>query len=247
MLFFLMIKFLTRKHKGQVVIRLIHVMLVDDHTVLRDGLKQLISFEKDMCFVDEAESGEKLLNQLKQMPVLPDVILMDINLPGMDGVEATGYVKKHYKDVRVLILTMHSHDDYLMKALGQGADGYLLKDVPSSELLNAIRLVHKGESILQPSMTKQLFQYHQERSRGKDMGLTKREKDVLNCLVKGMSNMEIAERLFISDKTVKIHVGKIFKKLNAKSRSQAVLNAVKFELVEVPRPKRRRKKGGKAF
>jgi DNA-binding NarL/FixJ family response regulator len=213
---------------------MINVMLVDDHTVLRDGLKNIFAQEEDIHFIEEAESGEQMAKKLKKMDEHPDVIVMDINLPGMDGVDATAYVKRNFKEIKVLVLTMYNHDEYLMKALSKGADGYLLKDSPSEELINAIRSVARGESILHPSLTKKLFNYHHKQSSRKDMGLTRREKDVLSCLVQGLSNKEIAERLFISDKTVKIHVSKIYKKLNVKSRSQAVINAVQHQLVEMP-------------
>jgi len=212
---------------------MINVMLVDDHAVLRDGLKNIFAQEDDIHFIEEAESSEQMTKKLRSMDKKPDVIVMDINLPGMDGVDATAFIKKHYRDVKVLILTMYNHDEYLMKALSKGADGYLLKDSPSDELIQAIRSVANGESILHPSLTKKLFDYHHKQSSRKDMGLTRREKDVLSCLVEGLSNKEIAERLFISDKTVKIHVSKIYKKLNVKSRSQAVINAVQHQLVDI--------------
>ena len=212
---------------------MINVMLVDDHAVLRDGLKNIFAQEEDINFIEEADSGEQMAKKLRNMTEKPDVIVMDINLPGMDGVEATAYVKKSFKNIKVLVLTMYNHDEYLMKALSKGADGYLLKDSPSEELINAIRSVAKGESILHPSLTKKLFNYHHNQSSRKDKGLTRREKDVLTCLVRGLSNKEIAERLFISDKTVKIHVSKIYKKLNVKSRSQAVINAVQHQLVDI--------------
>lgn len=216
------------------MVAMINVMLVDDHAVLRDGLKNIFAQEEDIHFIEEAESGELMAKKLKKMDEHPDVIVMDINLPGMDGVDATAYVKRNFKEIKVLVLTMYNHDEYLMKALSKGADGYLLKDSPSEELINAIRSVARGESILHPSLTKKLFNYHHKQSARKDMGLTRREKDVLSCLVQGLSNKEIAERLFISDKTVKIHVSKIYKKLNVKSRSQAVINAVQHQLVEMP-------------
>lgn len=208
---------------------MIKVMLVDDHTVLRDGLKNIIGLESDISHVEEAENGEDAIKKLEI--IKPDVVVMDINLPGMNGVEATGMIKKRYPNIKVLVLTMYNHDEYLMAALNQGADGYLLKDSPSEQVISAIRSVAKGESILHPSMTKKLINYHQQQD---DKLLTHREKEVLMCLVEGLSNKEIAEKLFISDKTVKIHVSKIFKKINVKSRSQAVIYAVQNQLVPLP-------------
>lgn len=211
---------------------MINVMLVDDHAVLRDGLKNIIDFEEDISFMCEAQSGEEALTKLKEY--VPDVIVMDINLPGKNGVEITGEVKKLYPEVKVLILTMYNHDEYLMAALREGADGYLLKDSPSDQVIDAIRSVDRGESMLHPSMAKKLINFHKLQTKNDDSELTAREKEVLICLVEGLSNKEIASKLFISDKTVKIHVSKIFKKLNVKSRSQAVIYAVQNQIVPLP-------------
>lgn len=207
-------------------------MLVDDHAVLRDGLKNIIELEEDINCIEEADSGEQTLERLEK--VEPDVIVMDINLPGINGVEATRLVKKKWPNIKVLILTMYNHDEYLMSALNNGADGYLLKDAPSDNVIDAIRAVAKGESILHPSMTKKLINYHHQQQQPEEKALTQREKEVLICLVEGLSNKEIAQRLYISDKTVKIHVSKIFKKLNVKSRSQAVIFAVQNQIVPLP-------------
>jgi DNA-binding NarL/FixJ family response regulator len=211
---------------------MINVMLVDDHAVLRDGLKNIIDFEEDISFMCEAQSGEEAIAKLKEY--VPDVIVMDINLPGKNGVEITGEIKREYPTIHVLILTMYNHDEYLMAALREGADGYLLKDSPSEQVIDAIRSVARGESMLQPSMAKKLINFHKQQTKNDDSELTPREKEVLICLVEGLSNKEIADKLFISDKTVKIHVSKVFKKLNVKSRSQAVIHAVQYQLVPLP-------------
>lgn len=218
---------------------MIQVMLVDDHAVLRDGLKNLMESESDITCMAEAEDGEEALEKLKE--VKPDVVLMDINLPGMNGVETTGKIKRAYPEIKVLVLTMHTHEEYLMSALNQGADGYLLKDVPSDTVLQAIRSVARGESILHPSMTQKLINYHQKKNTNdpqeadNENALTPREKEVLICLAQGLNNKQIADELFISVTTVKIHVSKILKKLNVKSRSQAIIYAVQNQLVPVPR------------
>jgi DNA-binding NarL/FixJ family response regulator len=212
---------------------MINVMLVDDHAILRDGLKSIISLESDMEVVGEATGGAEMEVLLKSKS--PDVIVMDINMPEQNGIELTKIVKKEYPAVKVLILTMYKHDEYLMSALKEGADGYLLKDSPSEQVVDAIRTVHRGESIIHPAMTKKLISYHQQEAQVKeDTVLTEREKEVLVCLVEGLSNKEIAGRLYISDKTVKIHVSKIFKKLDVKSRSQVVIYAVQHKLVSLP-------------
>lgn len=142
-------------------------------------------------------------------------------------------MKSQYPNCRVLVLTMFEDNEYLMEALRAGADGYLLKDSSSEQVVAAIRMVSQGDSVIHPRMTKKLITYHhqQTKSEPNENILTKREKEILFELAKGLSNKEIAEALFISDKTVKIHINKIFKKLNVKSRSQAVIYAVRNQLV----------------
>lgn len=210
------------------------VMLVDDHTVLRDGLRNIFNMEETITLLDEAVTAEEMFQKLTVTTELPDIVIMDINLSGMNGVEATGALKLQYPGVKVLILTMYSQDEYLMESLAKGADGYVLKDAPSEDLIAAIKAVSQGESFLQKKMTQKLMAYHQVQNQVKNRGLTEREQEVLRCLVDGLSNKEIAEHLFISDKTVKIHVSKIFRKLNVKSRSQAVIHAVRNNLVPMP-------------
>lgn len=212
---------------------MIRLMLVDDHAVLRDGLRNIISVVEDIEVVGEAVSGDDALLQVEKCK--PDMILMDINMPEKNGVEVTGILKKHYPNIKILVLTMHSHEEYFMSAIREGADGYLLKDAPSDQVIEAIRTVARGESVIHPSMTRKLLAFHQQKqTEQEDNTLTEREKEVLLCLVEGLSNKEIADRLFISDKTVKIHVSKIFKKLNVKSRSQVVIHAVQHQLVPIP-------------
>jgi DNA-binding NarL/FixJ family response regulator len=210
---------------------MIQILVVDDHTVLRDGIRSILELESDMQVVGEAVSGDEVLKKMEECR--PDCILMDINLPGKNGIEATSLVKKQYPNCQVLVLTMYEHDEYLMDALQAGADGYLLKDSSSEQVVTAIRMVMQGDSVIHPRMTKKLISYHQQQTESKPNknDLTGREKEVLSELVKGLSNKEIAEVLCISDKTVKIHINKIFKKLNVKSRSQAIIYAVRHQLV----------------
>ncbi|MBE4907265.1 response regulator transcription factor [Bacillus luteolus] len=213
---------------------MIKLLLVDDHAVLRDGLRNIFELEDDITVVGEAVSGEDAIEKVKTCQ--PDVVLMDINMPKKNGVEVTGILKKQYPGIKVLVLTMHSHDEFFMAAIREGADGYLLKDAPSNQVIEAIRTVARGESVIHPSMTKKLLSFHQQNQQEQvqDSSLTEREREVLMCLVEGLSNKEIAERLFISDKTVKIHVSKIFKKFDVKSRSQVVIYAVQKQLVPMP-------------
>lgn len=212
---------------------MIKVMLVDDHAVLRDGLKSILEMAEDMKVVAESLTGKDALPMIEAYQ--PDIVLMDINMPDMNGIEVTKVIKEKYPEIKVLILTMHSHDEYFMSAIREGANGYLLKDAPSDQVVDAIRTVIKGESVIHPTMTKVLLDFHQKKQEPKkESKLTEREKEVLVCLVEGLSNKEIGERLFISDKTVKIHVSKIFKKLNVKSRSQVLIYAVQNKLVPLP-------------
>lgn len=209
---------------------MIKLMLVDDHAVLRDGLKNILDMEADIEVIGEAVSGNDAIEKVGFL--LPDVILMDINIPDKNGIEVTVIIKKDYPDIKILMLTMYDHDEYFMSAIRAGADGYLLKDAPSQHVVDAIRSVSKGQSVIQSSMTKKFLSFNQpEPVQSKEDTLTVREKEVLLCLVQGMNNKEIAQALFISDKTVKIHVSKIFKKLDVKSRTQVVIYAVQNQLV----------------
>jgi DNA-binding NarL/FixJ family response regulator len=211
-------------------------MIVDDHAILRDGLKNIFDMEEDIIVIGEAVSSEDALNQIEKWH--PDIVLMDINLPGRNGLEVIGELKGKSHTAKILVLTMHSNEEYLMTAIREGADGYLIKDTPSRQLIEAVRTVASGESVIHPSLTKKLLLYHQlhdkRNDKKNDNELTEREREVLICLVEGMSNKEIADKLFISDKTVKIHVSKIFKKLSVKSRSQVVIYAVQNQLVPLP-------------
>ena len=206
---------------------MIQILLVDDHTVLRDGIRSILALESDIRVVGEAVSGDEVLKKVEDFQ--PDCILMDINLPGKNGIEVTSLVKSQYPNCRVLVLTMFEDEEYLMEALRAGADGYLLKDTSSEQVLAAIRMVSQVNSVINPRMTKKLVTYHHQELNANI--LTEREKEVLFELVKGLSNKEISEALFISDKAVKIHINNIFRKLNVKSRTQAIIYAVRNQLV----------------
>lgn len=208
---------------------MIHVLLVDDHAILRDGLKTLIAQEQDMAVIGEATGSVQLMDMLPS--IQPEIIMMDINMPQMNGIELTRWVKNNYPAIKIIVLTMYNDDDYFMAAIQEGADGYLLKDSPSKDVIEAIRAVASGESVIPPSMTKKLLSMHKQDPNQEDKTLTPREMDVLLALVEGLSNKDIALRLYISDKTVKIHVSNIFKKFDVKSRSQAIIFAVQNNLV----------------
>lgn len=209
--------------------KMIQVLLVDDHAILRDGLKTLIAQEEDMGVVGEATGSGQLMDMLPKTE--PHIIMMDINMQEMNGIELTKWVKSNYPHIKIIVLTMYNNDEYFMAAIREGANGYLLKDSPSADVIGAIRTVAGGDSVIPPAMTKKLLSLHQHEKKEEDNSLTPREMEVLLALVEGLSNKEIADRLYISDKTVKIHVSNIFKKFDVKSRSQAIIFAVQNKLV----------------
>lgn len=212
---------------------MIRVFLIDDHAVLRDGLTNILGLEEDIQVVGEAISAHQVLAQLEESK--PDVILLDINMPGKNGIDVLKEIKARHQEMKVIILTMFSQEDYFYHAIDLGTDGYLLKDSPSSQVVEAIRSVYKGESYIHPLMTKKLLNLHQNKSKqDEEDQLTIREKEVLGFLVEGLTNKEIAGKLHITDKTVKIHVSNIFKKFKVKSRSQVIIYAVKHRLVPLP-------------
>lgn len=208
---------------------MIQVLLVDDHAILRDGLKTLIAQEDDMEVMGEATGSAQLMAMLPEAE--PDIIMMDINMQEMNGIELTRWVKSNYSSIKVIVLTMYNNDEYFMAAIREGAEGYLLKDSPSKDVIDAIRTVASGESVIPPAMTKKLLSLHQQDNNVDDKSLTPREMEVLLALVEGLSNKDIGTRLYISDKTVKIHVSNIFRKFDVKSRSQAIIFAVQNNLV----------------
>jgi DNA-binding NarL/FixJ family response regulator len=225
----------------------ISVLLVDDHIVLLEGMSRIIEIEEDMKIVGQATNGSEAVSMVEKRR--PDVVIMDINMPKMDGLQATYRIKKLSPQTQVLILTMFDKEEYLFKVIKAGASGYLLKDSPSYEVIRAIRIVSRGESMLHPSMTRKLLTQYSKHSLTPDQQnnsflvkeenieweeqnstgfekLSPRELEVLDLLVEGKTNKEIAEQLYISDKTVKIHVNKIYKKFKVKSRSQAIIYAI---------------------
>ncbi|MED3354766.1 response regulator [Bacillus thuringiensis] len=209
----------------------IKVLLVDDHTVVLKGLAFFLSTQEDLDLVGEANNGKEAL--VKVGETNPDVILMDLYMPEMDGVEATAYIKKEYPNVKVIVLTSFSDQAHVLPALRAGASGYILKDVEPDQLVEAIRSAYKGNIQLHPDIANALLsqtlpveEKEEEPSIQVDV-LTARENEVLQLLAKGMSNKEIASVLVITEKTVKAHVSSILSKLNLSDRTQAALYAVK--------------------
>ncbi|PEK02150.1 response regulator [Bacillus wiedmannii] len=213
----------------------IKVLLVDDHTVVLKGLAFFLSTQEDLELVGEASNGKEAL--VKVGETHPDVVLMDLYMPEMDGVEATGCIKKEYPDVKVIVLTSFSDQAHVLPALRAGASGYILKDVEPDQLVEAIRSAYKGNIQLHPDIANALLsqtlpveEKEEEPSIQVDV-LTARENEVLQLLAKGMSNKEIASVLVITEKTVKAHVSSILSKLSLSDRTQAALYAVKNGIV----------------
>jgi NarL family two-component system response regulator LiaR len=212
----------------------IRILIVDDHAIVREGLRGLIRVEPDMVLAGEATSGKEGVE--KALALRPDVILMDLLMPEMDGVTAIAEIKARWPEARVLVLTSFLEDDKVFPAIEKGALGYLLKDTQPDELLDAIRGVHRGETILHPSIARKIMQRIQERSEGNKRSegpeLTERELDVLRLLAQGDGDREIAEKLVVSERTVHFHVGNILSKLHLANRTQAALYAIRKGLAK---------------
>ncbi|MDH4422994.1 MULTISPECIES: response regulator transcription factor [Bacillus] len=213
----------------------IKVLLVDDHTVVLKGLAFFLSTQEDLELVGEANNGKEAL--VKVGEANPDVVLMDLYMPEMDGVEATAHIKKEYPDVKVIVLTSFSDQAHVLPALKAGASGYILKDVEPDQLVEAIRSAYKGNIQLHPDIANALLsqslpeeEKEEEHFIHVDV-LTARENEVLQLLAKGMSNKEVAAVLVITEKTVKAHVSSILSKLNLSDRTQAALYAVRNGIV----------------
>ncbi|MFN6568414.1 DNA-binding response regulator [Nostoc minutum NIES-26] len=212
---------------------MIKVLLVDDQSLIRQGLKALLELEPDLEIVGEAENGEEAVNLVAKLQ--PDVILMDIRMPIMDGVAATREIQKRFVGIKVLVLTTFDNDEYVTAALQNGAMGYLLKDTPSEELAVAIRAVYKGYTQLGPGIVKKLLTQFPTSTPTQPLPippnlseLTPREKEVLQLIATGASNREIAQQLYISEGTVKNHVTNILNRLNLRDRTQAAIIANTF-------------------
>ena len=211
----------------------IKIMIADDHSMIREGLKSLLELEGDIQVVAEAEDGVDCLEKLKICT--PDVLLLDINMPRKNGLEVLQTLKSSKSKVKVLVLTVHNEVEYLMKAVDIGVDDYILKDSESAELKKAIFSIVEGENYIQPSLIPSLNSKMIEKNRdeGKIESLTKRELEVLKLLAVGMYNKEVAEKLNISERTVKNHVSNIFKKIEVTDRTQAAVFAIRNNLIEL--------------
>jgi DNA-binding NarL/FixJ family response regulator len=219
--------------------RPVRVLLVDDQPLLRTGFRMILESEPDIAVVGEAGNGERAVEEARVLQ--PDVVLMDIRMPRMDGVEATRLItgtQRASSQVKVLILTTFDLDEYIVEALRAGASGFLLKDVPPDDLVDAIRIVARGDAVVAPTVTRRLLDKFAEglslgsgRSDALLKRLTEREQGVLRLMSRGMSNAEIAKELYVSETTIKTHVGNVLGKLGLRDRVQAVVFAYESGLV----------------
>ena len=220
----------------------IRVLLCDDQALVRSGFRMILEAREDIEVVGEADDGAQALELTWRL--LPDVVLMDIRMPGIDGVEATRRLVAAGAEARILILTTFDLDDYVFEALRAGASGFMLKDVQPAQLVEAVRVVARGEALLAPTVTRRLLDRFahtlpgaREEPAPEFSSLTDREREVLTLLAEGLSNAELAERLFLSETTVKTHVSSVLRKLGLRDRVQAVVLAYQAGLVR-PRSQR---------
>jgi DNA-binding NarL/FixJ family response regulator len=207
----------------------IKVLLVDDHQVVREGLRRIVQLDEGIEVVGEAKSGEEAV--IKAMSLIPDVIIMDLKMPGMDGITATREIKERLPDVNVLVLTLYA-EDFIKQAIEAGASGYLLKDSDTDQITSAIHQVYDGLSPIALSITRDLVMEFAKISKSnRSYLLTKRQVEVLKLISEGVSSREIGEQLFISASTVKREIRHIFDKLGVSDRSHAVSQAIKRQLI----------------
>ena len=218
----------------------IKILIADDHALLRQGIRNVLNLEDDLEVIAEAADGQETL--AKVLSLQPDVVLLDLNMPILNGIEVIKQLQAARSKAKVIVLTIHDGDNYVIEVLKNGALGYLLKDVEPSILIKAIHMVNQGEAFVYPEIAEKLFgdmaededinqkaeEIWKER-RGER--LTAREMDVLRCIAKGFNNQEIAHSLFVSEKTVKNHLTNIFRKINVNDRTQALLFVLKNKIM----------------
>jgi two-component system, NarL family, response regulator DegU len=221
-----------------------NIVIIDDHQLFREGVKRILEFEPSFNVVAEGDDGSEAINLVESHE--PDVVLMDINMPETNGVEATRELMNKYPDTKVIILSIHDDENYVNHALKTGALGYLLKEMDSEALIDAVKVVADGGSYVHPKVTHNLVAEYKRLANAQNTGgfqqsevrrplhlLTRRECEVLQMLADGKSNRGIGEALYISEKTVKNHVSNILQKMNVNDRTQAVVTAIKNGWVEV--------------
>lgn len=212
---------------------MIKIMLVDDHNLIREGIRQLLEFNDDMRVICESSNGQECLEMLQNVQV--DILLLDINMPGMNGIDTLAEIRRRKIPTKVLMLTVHNEVEYLVRATDIGVEGYILKDAGFDELKTAIYSIMNGENYIQPKLIPSLNNYlvHKDVEVDKIKSLTRREMDVLKLMAVGGFNKDIAAKLNISERTVKNHISNIFKKIEVTDRTQAAVFAIKNNLVSI--------------
>jgi len=210
----------------------IKIILVDDHQMFRDGVKSVLSDEENIDIVGEVGNGKDLFKLLES--TRPDLIITDISMPDISGIEVAKSISENYSDIKILILSMHSNEEFITKALSVGANGYLPKDTAMSELLEAIHTIYKGENYFNKEISDTILKSLRNKSqKNEGKSLTNREKEIIELVVEGLTNKEIAEKLFISIRTVDSHKNNIMQKLNLKSSIELVKYAIKNNLAKL--------------
>lgn len=213
----------------------ISVLIVDDHALVREGIRKILSLEPQFNILTEAHNGTTALKLCREFK--PDLVLLDINLPDITGIEVCKTIKQEFPDTGVIALTIHDQEEYIVEMIRNGIAAYLLKDVSPDQLINTMLQVAQGHSFISPSLMDKIFRQINKLStktqEDKPLGLTDREMEVLRLVANGDSNRTIANKLYISEKTVKNHLTNIFQKLDVTDRTQAALIAVKEKLVEL--------------
>jgi DNA-binding NarL/FixJ family response regulator len=213
----------------------IRILIADDHPLIREGLRRILEMDPQIKVVGEVGDGQGAINKTRILD--PDVVLMDLKMPGTDGIEASRVIRREFPEIRIIILTVADDDD-MLEVIRAGASGYLLKDVEPGELLKAIHTVYEGHPAFHPIVTSRLLGEYNRlsmpvRKDDEISMLTEREKEVLGLIAQGESNKNIAHKLFISEKTVKNHITSIFRKLKVEDRTQAAIFAIKKRMVEI--------------
>ena len=210
----------------------IKIILVDDHQMFRDGVKSVLSDEENIDIVGEVGNGKDLFKLLES--TRPDLIITDISMPDISGIEVAKSISENYSDIKILILSMHSNEEFITKALSVGANGYLPKDTAMAELLEAIHTIYKGENYFNKEISDTILKSLRNKSqKNEGKSLTNREKEIIELVVEGLTNKEIADKLFISIRTVDSHKNNIMQKLNLKSSIELVKYAIKNNLAKL--------------